>query len=75
MAHVVLLQSLRRRTNLHQPGDLVLAESQAILRYLAGREGRDPGAAGRRRLLIASAGAALVCGWFSVRQILWCTSG
>ena len=30
----------------------------------AGREGRDPGAAGRRRLLIASAGAALVCGWF-----------
>jgi tight adherence protein B len=29
-----------------------------------GREGRDPGAAERRRLLVAGAGAALVAGWF-----------
>jgi tight adherence protein B len=29
-----------------------------------GREGRDPGAAERRRLLLAGAGCALVAGWF-----------
>jgi tight adherence protein B len=29
-----------------------------------GREGRDPGAAERRRLLVAGAGCALVAGWF-----------
>jgi tight adherence protein B len=28
-----------------------------------GREGRDPGTAGRRRLLVSAAGAALVAGW------------
>jgi tight adherence protein B len=34
----------------------------AVMRL--GREGRDPGAAERRRLLVAGAGCALVAGWF-----------
>ena len=39
-----------------------LALADAVLRL--GREGRDPGAAERRRLLAAGAGGALVGGWF-----------
>jgi len=52
--------------------ELVSAASARAPRFVAaiagplraGREGRDPGAAGRRRLLMASTGAAVVCGWF-----------
>jgi tight adherence protein B len=39
-----------------------MAVVDTVLRL--GREGRDPGAAARRRLLVASAACALVAGWF-----------
>ena len=45
---------------LRAPRWLALADS--VLRL--GREGRDPGAAERRRLLVAGAGGALAGGWF-----------
>lgn len=55
-----LYPELVAATGLRAPA--ILAAIAGPLR--AGREGRDPGAAGRRRLLVASAGAALFCGWF-----------
>jgi tight adherence protein B len=49
-------------------GDRVARGAAGLVEVVVtlGREGRDPGAAERRRLLLAGAGLALVCGWVLV---------
>jgi tight adherence protein B len=50
---------VRRRA----PGLVAALTAAVTVPLRAGREGRDPGVAGRRRLLAVGAGGALVAGW------------
>jgi tight adherence protein B len=73
LSAVVAVCGLRDLLGRDLPGRRLLAHPNKVARGLAalvevvitlGREGRDPGTAERRRLLLAGAGLALVTGWF-----------
>ncbi|MEA2449106.1 MAG: tight adherence protein [Thermoleophilaceae bacterium] len=61
---VAALAELARSLRPALPGRLAGAASIADSVLRLGREGRDPGAAERRRLLAAGAACALAAGWF-----------
>jgi tight adherence protein B len=60
---LMLWPELARAVRERAPGLAAALTAAVTVPLRAGREGRDPGVAGRRRLLVACAAAALVAGW------------